>query len=386
MSTHRRIARYIALTVAVSGLPASAQTQLWEVDLGHQITWVQALPDMTSDGVDEIAHGGTYANGGVLSGRTAEQIHDLTVPSYMPSGHAGGDLNGDGLNDLLVGGSLYDGGHVVGYSGARGFAMLFDFVEVEYEFGQSAVIVGDLDGDGYDDIAVGSPYEGGGAGALRVFHTRSGRMMYEELGEEEAHLGRRLVACGDVTSDGIADFAMLHGTDPYLGATLTVYSGADFSRVWRSFIDGGVDLVFGSPFAAAGDFNGDGTPDLVLGQAFESRVLVLSGDDGRRLAQLSATGTFGHAVAGGADFDGDGYDDILVGAPAEDEMGGNAYVFRGGLRPIRTRRDMRRRLLFHFSGDDYIYGNRVAALTDMTGDGRPEFAILSLRIISLYSP
>jgi len=146
---------------------------------------------------------------------------------------------------------------------------------------------------------------------------------------------------GDVNGDGIADFA-LGAPRRDLGALVEtgrveLRSGLDGSVLWTR--DGALAHErLGASLAGLHDVNGDGVPDLAVGApsvaslAELGRVLILSGDDGSVLNELSGVqpgGEFGASLAGVGDLDADGSAEIIVGAPSEDRDAldtGTAYV------------------------------------------------------------
>ncbi|MHC5211513.1 MAG: hypothetical protein ACYTG2_12405 [Planctomycetota bacterium] len=137
---------------------------------------------------------------------------------------------------------------------------------------------------------------------------------------------RVVVAAGDVDGDGIDDTLVGtpgDGTAGALAGSARVYSGADDSLL-LVLTGGGPGAQFGASAASAGDLDGDGRGDLIVGAPGVSRAYVHSGIDGSLLHALQgvAGDRFGHAVAGVGDVDGDGTDDVAIGAP-EADVGGD---------------------------------------------------------------
>ena len=164
---------------------------------------------------------------------------------------------------------------------------------------------------------------------VRIIHEWRG----DSTGDELGWIGR---AIGDVDGDGVTDVVVSGTQNPPYGSTrgvLRVYSGRSGKQLWRR--DGERGWVLGTSVEAAGDVNHDGVPDVVAGAPGVGIVLLLSGRDGRELRRISGDsteGNFGGAVSAAGDVDGDGFADVIVGASgasARQSGAGRAIVFSG---------------------------------------------------------
>ena len=199
------------------------------------------------------------------------------------------------------------------------------------EFGRPVAWVGDVNGDGYDDLLVGA-------------------FRYAEL----ASPGQAYLYLGGTAPDSVAD--------------LVIPAPA-----------GGTG--FGIDVASAGDFNGDSHPDFIIGaqqSGYEGKAFVYYGGPSLdATADFTLTGesigsltTFGASVASAGDVNEDGFDDVIVGAPWYGSGGnkpGRAYVFFGGAVPDAVPDRV-------FSGVGFYeqLGSVVGSAGDMNGDGHPD--------------
>jgi hypothetical protein len=187
----------------------------------------------------------------------------------------------------------------------------------------------------------GAPMGAASAGAARPLFEPELTVIHEFVGEapgdQYGWIGRNI---GDVDGDG-ADDVLLSAPMKALGGPaagrIYVYSGKSGKLLFTR--DGKVGEQLGMSIDRAGDVNADGVPDLVVGApgvaGNKGEALVLSGRDGALLLTLSGENAgdgFGRKATGVGDVDGDGHADLLVGADLCDSFGqdaGRAYLFSG---------------------------------------------------------
>jgi len=341
-------------------------------------------------------------NGVVLTGEDATDYAGFTVS-------IAGDINGDGIDDVIIGAPSSSAGggasgisYVVfgssgawtnplalsGLDGSNGFALLGSTGD---QSAYSVSAAGDVNGDGFDDLIIGSPYaaadESGGAylvfGSGQPFPANvqlggiNGVNGLFLVGEDPLSLtGHSVSGAGDINSDGVDDLI--------IGAWKSNLNGFDSGRAYVVFgsnsslphpfqlsslnglngfwIDGqGESERLGFSVSGIGDFNGDGVDDIAVGAPTfggerpnpnsSGRSYVIFGSDQGlpnpfQLASLDGSNGFalqgfetnersGFSVAGTGDVNGDGFDDLLIGAPyADDTVSGRVYLVYGGVSNI----------------------------------------------------
>ena len=266
------------------------------------------------------------------------------------------DVNGDGYADVIVGTlgsntvSIYEGG-------ARGLATTPATLrgpDGSSQFGASVESAGDFNGDGFSDVVVGAPVSNtayiyfGGASGLATTPTT-----ITNPGVTNAFFGASVASAGDVNGDGYADVIVGPGVPP--NATAYVYLGGQTglaSTPTPIAATVGLDAV-----ASAGDVNGDGYADVILGdRVFAGSVSGLAATP----TILTAPGAiyFGESVASAGDINGDGYADVIIGAPNSH----TAYVFVGGASGLA-------RVPTTLHQTSAGFGSAVAGAGDVDGDG-----------------
>ena len=314
-------------------LTESAKLTASDGSYSDYFAWsVSGAGDVDGDGYDDVivgangdndngsGSGSAYVYRGSSSGvdpsaetkLTASDGADRDEFGYSVSG--AGDVDGDGYDDVIVG-ALYDDDNGTNSGSAYVYGGSSAGVDPSSEtkliawdgaygdwFGNSVSGAGDVDGDGYDDVIVGAPYDddsGSRSGSAYVYRGSSS------------------------------------GVDPSAETKLTATDGATYHG-------------FGFSVSGAGDVDGDGYDDVIVGALYDDDNGTNSGSayvyggssagvdpssETKLIAWDGAYGDwFGNSVSGAGDVDGDGYDDVIVGAYGDDDNGpnfGSAVVFEG---------------------------------------------------------
>ncbi len=237
-----------------------------------------------------------------VSGATAFDVFGAAIASV-------GDINGDGVSDF-VGGAPRTNANSIGFaavlSGVDGSTLLsFNGVNAGDNFGISVAGIGDVNGDAIPDIVVGAPFTTVGdqvlLGTVYVYSGANGDLIHRIQGDPEtATLGGAVASAGDVNGDGVPDIIVgaVAASPPGLAGvgSVLVYFGVTGSPLLRiNGLDAGE--AFGELVAGAGDVNGDGVPDILVGLPKSARaglfnggsVLVYSGVDGSQLLRFDGS-------------------------------------------------------------------------------------------------
>ncbi len=297
---------------------------------------ISELRDVDGDGATDLITGDPFRGDGpqayVYSGATGDPLFTWTGPVGQFYAYAiadAGDTNGDDVADILIG-NPGDGnpnpGAVELRSGADG-SLLHVFVgdQPNSEFGTAVASAGDVDGDGQDDVLIGAETSdgpnGAQAGRVLVFSGDDFSLIRTLDGQGPGQLlGSATDLAGDLDGDGVRDH-VVGGRGLTTGGSVVAFSGATGNLLWR-FDGHGGSVELGSFFVAGlEDIDGDGTPD-VYGADYADRTngrsagaaFVLSGTDGTPIHTW--TGRAGDGMGPGreaGDLDRDGVQDLAVG-------------------------------------------------------------------------
>jgi fibronectin-binding autotransporter adhesin len=227
-----------------------------------------------------------------------------------------GDVNGDGVPDIITAPGPGMGAHIRVFDGRNGNRLrgpIGNFLAYPGMFrGGVFVAAGDVNGDGRADIIVGP--DNGAPPLVRVFDGRNGNTLQSFFAYSPFFTGGVRVAAGDVNGDGRAD--IITGAGPGAGSHVKVFSGTNLDLL-RSFF--AYDQTFlGGVYVAAGDVNGDSSADIITGAGPGGgpHVRVF---DGGSLQPLQSFFAFDANFQGGVrvaagDVNGDGFADIITGA------------------------------------------------------------------------
>jgi hypothetical protein len=228
--------------------------------------------------------------------------------------------------------------------------------------------------DGIPDFIV-SKAQSAGHGAVYVYSGKDESLIFQINGTGWSYA----VDAGDLDKDGVPDLFVGDSTT----GTANAYSGLDGSLLTNlSFHSNGASDGFGTSVAAIGDINGDGVPDLIVGAPGGNYVDLYSGAEGSPIARIDSPdgdGGFGLSVSSAGDVNGDGTPDFIVGAPSASPGGkdgaGSAFVYSG---QRGTQGDFP--LLYRLDGEHAGDGfggccGAVDSVGDLNGDGTDDLAV-----------
>ncbi|MBE2255514.1 MAG: FG-GAP repeat protein [Ignavibacteria bacterium] len=261
-----------------------------------------------------------------------------------------------------------------------------------------SIASGDFNGDGFSDFIASAPTHSSiGSNRGRVYLYLGGEnydltpdLIINGYANED-QFGICIANAGDVNGDGFHDFL--------IGANLNDSNGINSGRAYLYYggtvVNNIPDLIFtgeatgdyfGLSLSSAGDVNGDGFSDIIIGALYNDgafnnagRVylfhggLVMNNIADVVFSGLNAEDEFGFSISSIGDYNGDGFSDIIIGAPMNDDAGNNsgaAYVFYGAS-IMNNEAD---RIIYSGSDDDRL-GSAVSSAGDFNSDGYGDFLI-----------
>ena len=349
--------------------------------------------DVNADGTDDLIIGApTKFNGQVFlgaayvrSGADGTLIHSLegvvNEGCFGWSVAGAGDVNGDGYDDFAVATPFMGTGGVEIFSGLDGSMIRQVTYGTSYgEFGRSIANIGDVNGDGFDELAIGAPY----ISKAFIYDSRHDQITRTFSLATGSEFGYAVANTGDVNDDGV--------NDVMIGAPNATIDGAAVGRVlFYSAISGSLlkqfsghlNWGFGKSIGCISDFDGDGERDFIVGSSNlgMSRVDVLSGATGDSIWNASNGNgeELGMAVAGFEDLNGDGLGDLMVGHPGviNSDASGAVYLFSWG--PVPP-------FILGSTYDYAVEGSTTIAVEshDLDHDGDLDIITLSNDTLSVY--
>jgi Ca2+-binding RTX toxin-like protein len=311
----------------------------------------------------------TGSNGFAINGFASYSLAGLSVSTV--------DINGDGFSDIAVNtlGYTYDGGVRVILGHGGNFGSVVNSGSVSHIsignagtgafLGYSISSAGDVNGDGVADLIIGAPAAAGASAAV--------------------HPGRAYVVFGNPGISNTIDVSALHGSDGFalLGGKDKDAVGGSVSAAGDVNGDGFGDIVIGAQYADPHGTSSGAAYVVFGGNSFSGKLdySTLDGTDGFRISGVAAGDAAGFNVSGAGDINGDGYADILIGAPgsgAQDQgsawlIFGHASGFAANIDLGSMGSDQGAQILGGVRGDSA--GAWVSAAGDLNGDGYDDLLV-----------
>ena len=335
-----------------------------------------------------------------IGSSTMDNISDVTINGVYNLDYLGwsvsyaGDVNGDGYADVIIGAYMSNaGGPLSTWKGQAhilfGNSTMDNTPDVtmtgltnEDRLGIVSY-AGDVNGDGYSDVIVGADRaEGGGTQRGEAYIYFGGSSMNNAADvtmsglADNDYLGYAVSYAGDVNGDGYDD-VIVGAYGAAIGGTLrgqahVYFGGPDMDGTAEFTMNGSGDSnYFGYSVSYAGDVNGDGYADVIVGAygagTGGETYLYLGGPDMDNVADVTMSGAaggdeFGYDVSYAGDVNGDGYDDVIVGARGAGSEG-EAYIYFGG-----PNMDNTIDITMNSSGGGGTFGRQVSYAGDINGD------------------
>ncbi|MBS1519093.1 MAG: FG-GAP repeat protein [Bacteroidetes bacterium] len=304
---------------------------------------------------------------------------------------AAGDINGDGFSDIIISADAFNSsyGKVYIYFGGYYIDNTEDLIitgQPGIYLGSSVSDAGDVNADGYDDFIVGANTYNSFTGRVFVYFGGAVPDNTADLtltGETTfSYFGSSVSGAGDVNGDGYADLITgAYGFNSLTGkAYLNMYGMNGVFTPGMNMQGTAVLSQFGQSVASAGDVNGDGYPDIIVGAPYltpyaGNAYIFFGGPNADNIADVSIGGEasdnrFGQSVSGAGDVNGDGYADVIIGAEGYSSFKGRAYILYGGA-VMDNLADV---ILTGEAANNY-FGDEVSGGGDLNGDGYADVVV-----------
>jgi hypothetical protein len=365
---------------------------------------VASAGDVNGDGYDDIIVGAYGYNsntgraylyyGGLIMNTVADMVFTGVPDSWFGiSVSTAGDANGDGYDDVIVGAYGYSSstGRAYIYYGGSNMNNLADVIMTGSAagdlFGISVRSAGDVNGDGYSDVIIGAnrSYSSWTGGANIYFGGSSMNNTADVIltGEAAYNLfGFSVSSAGDVNGDGYSDVIVgAYGYSSNTGRAYIYFGGSAMNNTADLTMSGEtIDSYYGFSVSNAGDVNGDGFSDAIVGASghssnFGKAYIYFGGTSMNNNEDVTMTGEqstnyFGGSVSSAGDVNGDGYSDVIIGADGFISNTGKAYLFFGGTSMNNTPDAT-------MTGEttNNFFGRSVSTAGDVNGDGYTDLIV-----------
>ena len=401
------------------GLSTSPNWTAMGENTGDYFGWsVSNAGDVNGDGYSDVIIGANCyssfkgkayvyygSSTGLSTTPTWTTIGENTNDYFGYSVSTAGDVNGDGYSDVIIGAYCYSswkGKAYVYYGSPTGLSATSNWTtqgENTYDqFGFSVSTAGDVNGDGYSDVIIGARYYLSNKGKAYVYYGSSLGLSSTPnwIGTGENNndqFGFSVSTAGDVNGDGYSD--VIIGARSYLsnkGKAYVYYgnsSGLSTTANWTAIGENTSD-VFGVSVSSAGDVNGDGYSDVIIGaygySSGKGKAYIYYGSltGLSTISNWTAVGEntsdlFGWSVSSAGDVNGDGYSDVIIGAYQYSSYRGKVYLFQGSSGGLSTTPN------WTATGENTnnYFGNSVSTAGDVNGDGYSDVIISSFGYSSI---
>ncbi len=295
-----------------------------------------------------------------------------------------GDFNADGFEDLAISadGANDGAGKVYLYFGGETSDMrpdvVFDAPTGSDDFGYIVSSAGDFNSDGFDDMVIVSRNYSTNNPTVTVYfggpYFDTTPDVYLQNYWNSTSFGNDVASLGDINGDGIDDIGVISGNSVglYFGSLNPAYT-----------TEMSMSLNHSSDYIAyCGDVNGDGYNDILTSSPQEGLAMIYKGgpelgNDPNVFFDRTETNSqsYGYSISGGGDINGDGLADVVIGDMDANNYSGAAYVYLGSTDIFTSSNPRPADLIINGADENNQFGSVVAIVKDMNGDGFDELAV-----------